>query len=76
VAAASGQVLTDPADVAVVEARGFRASHAGLACDVAIVGAGPAGLSAASIEEGELRDHHRARATGENVGSSSAVEGE
>jgi thioredoxin reductase (NADPH) len=43
----SGQVALDPDDITVVEALGFRASHSGLSCDVAIVGAGPAGLSAA-----------------------------
>jgi thioredoxin reductase (NADPH) len=43
----SGQVAANPDDIAVAEALGFRASRAGLACDVAIVGAGPAGLSAA-----------------------------
>jgi thioredoxin reductase (NADPH) len=37
----------NPDDITVVEALGFRSSHPGLACDVAIVGAGPAGLSAA-----------------------------
>jgi len=43
----SGQVARDPDDITVVEALGFRTSDPGLACDVAIVGAGPAGLSAA-----------------------------
>jgi thioredoxin reductase (NADPH) len=43
----SGQVAAAPDDITVAEALGFRASDPGLACDVAIVGAGPAGLSAA-----------------------------
>ena len=43
----SGQVEVNPDDITVVEALGFRSSYPGLECDVAIVGAGPAGLSAA-----------------------------
>lgn len=42
-----GQVFADPTDVEVVEALGFRAEPVDRECDVAIVGAGPSGLSAA-----------------------------
>jgi thioredoxin reductase (NADPH) len=42
-----GQVFADPTDVEVVEALGFRAEPVHRECDVAIVGAGPSGLSAA-----------------------------
>ena len=43
----TGEVVVDPTDIDVAEALGFRTSRPGLACDVAIVGAGPSGLSAA-----------------------------
>jgi thioredoxin reductase (NADPH) len=42
-----GQVFADPTDVQVVEALGFPARPVDRDCDVAIVGAGPSGLSAA-----------------------------
>jgi thioredoxin reductase (NADPH) len=42
-----GQVFADPTDAEVVEALGFEARPVDLECDVAIVGAGPSGLSAA-----------------------------
>ena len=43
----TGEVAVDPSDITISEMLGFRTSRPGLACDVAIVGAGPAGLSAA-----------------------------
>lgn len=43
----NGEVAVDPSDIAISEMLGFRSSESGLECDVAIVGAGPAGLSAA-----------------------------
>ncbi len=43
----SGQVAADPSDADLVEMLGFRGSTPGMECDVAIIGAGPAGLSAA-----------------------------
>lgn len=43
----SGQVAANPDDITVSEALGFAVSRPGLTCDVAIIGAGPAGLSAA-----------------------------
>ena len=57
----TGEVVVDPTDIDVAEALGFRTSHPGLACDVAIVGAGPAGLSAAvyAASEGPLRHGRR-----------------
>ena len=47
VSVAGGQGLGDPTDAQMVEMLGFRTEVPGVACDVAIVGAGPAGLSAA-----------------------------
>jgi thioredoxin reductase (NADPH) len=43
----TGQVAADPSDADLVEMLGFRGATPGLAFDVAIIGAGPAGLSAA-----------------------------
>ena len=43
----TGEVAVDPSDITISEMLGFRTSRPGLACDVVIVGAGPAGLSAA-----------------------------
>jgi thioredoxin reductase (NADPH) len=43
----TGQVAADPSDADLVEMLGFRGSTPGMVCDVAIIGAGPAGLSAA-----------------------------
>jgi thioredoxin reductase (NADPH) len=43
----TGEVAVDPSDLTISELLGFRRARPGLACDVAIVGAGPAGLSAA-----------------------------
>ena len=41
------KVAVNPSDITISEMLGFRASRPGLTCDVVIVGAGPAGLSAA-----------------------------
>jgi thioredoxin reductase (NADPH) len=43
----TGVVAVDPSDITMSELLGFRTSRPGQVCDVAIVGAGPAGLSAA-----------------------------
>jgi thioredoxin reductase (NADPH) len=43
----TGEVAVDPSDITISELLGFRATRPGLMCDVAIIGAGPAGLSAA-----------------------------
>jgi thioredoxin reductase (NADPH) len=43
----SGYVLADPTDAELVDALGFHAQSVDLNCDVAIVGGGPGGLSAA-----------------------------
>src|SRR6185312_35929 len=43
----SGHVLVRPTDTEIVDALGFRAEPVDLECDVAIVGGGPGGLSAA-----------------------------
>jgi len=43
----TGLVAADPSDADLVEMLGFRGSTHGMECDVAIIGAGPAGLSAA-----------------------------
>ncbi|MDF2967928.1 MAG: Thioredoxin-disulfide reductase [Nocardioidaceae bacterium] len=43
----TGEVAVDPSDITISELLGFRATRPGLLCDVAIIGAGPAGLSAA-----------------------------
>lgn len=43
----TGELLQDPTDRQVVELLGFRDTGADETCDVAIVGAGPAGMSAA-----------------------------
>jgi thioredoxin reductase (NADPH) len=42
-----GRVFADPTDAELVEALGFETQPVDLDCDVAIVGAGPSGLSAA-----------------------------
>ncbi len=41
------EVAVNPSDITISEMLGFRTSRPGLTCDVGIVGAGPAGLSAA-----------------------------
>jgi thioredoxin reductase (NADPH) len=43
----SGHVLVQPTDTGIVDALGFRAEPVDVECDVAIVGGGPGGLSAA-----------------------------
>ena len=43
----SGEIAVDPSDITIAEMLGFRTTRPGLSCDVAIIGAGPAGLSAA-----------------------------
>lgn len=43
----TGEVAVDPSDITIAEMLGFRTTRSGLSCDVAIIGAGPAGLSAA-----------------------------
>jgi thioredoxin reductase (NADPH) len=43
----SGLVLVEPTDGEILDALGFRAEPVDLTCDVAIVGGGPSGLSAA-----------------------------
>ncbi len=43
----TGQVAADPSDADLVGMLGFRGPTPGMVCDVAIIGAGPAGLSAA-----------------------------
>lgn len=43
----TGKVLVQPTDADLVEALGFRRRARDLRCDVAVVGAGPSGLSAA-----------------------------
>jgi thioredoxin reductase (NADPH) len=43
----TGEVAADPSDITIAQMLGFPTSRPGLGCDVAIVGAGPAGLSAA-----------------------------
>jgi thioredoxin reductase (NADPH) len=43
----TGQMAVDPSDIEIAEMLGFLSSRPGIECDVAIVGAGPAGLSAA-----------------------------
>jgi len=48
-----GQVLADPTDAEVVEALGFETQPVDLDCDVAIVGAGPSGLSSAVYSASE-----------------------
>jgi hypothetical protein len=44
---ATGKALADPTDSQIMERLGFRSELSNVDCDVAIVGAGPAGLSAA-----------------------------
>jgi thioredoxin reductase (NADPH) len=43
----TGQVLVDPSDLDLIELLGFRRAATQSVCDLAIIGAGPSGLSAA-----------------------------
>lgn len=43
----TGVALVDPTATELVEALGFRSSVDGVSCDIAIIGAGPSGMSAA-----------------------------
>jgi thioredoxin reductase (NADPH) len=52
----SGQILEDPSTAEVYEALGFPTSTSRESCDVAVVGAGPAGLTAAVYAASEGLD--------------------
>ncbi len=70
-----GRVLVDPSNAALAEALGIRTSPAASIYDVAVLGAGPAGLAAAvyGASEGLQTTILEAEAIGGQAGSSSKI---